>query len=89
MLDNKLSKRQEELFLDVYKTCLGSFVGSDKMSEIDSIRINAAVDMSATMAMKSVELLMDKYEMKSMKDIRDKLANTRPSELVDYPEIAE
>lgn len=89
MLDNKLSKRQEELFLDIYKTCLGSFIGSDKMSEMDSIRINTAVDMSATMAMKSVELLMDKYEMKSMKDIRDKLANTRPSELVDYPDISE
>ena len=89
MLDNKLSKRQEDMFIDIYKTCLGAFIGSDKMSEMDSIRINAAVDMSVTIAMKSVELLMDKYEMKSMKDIRDKLANTRPSELVDYPEITE
>ena len=89
MLDNKLSKRQEDLFIDVYKTCLGSILGSKKVSNLDSMVINSAVDIAATIAMNSVELLMDKYEMKSMKDIKDKLINTRADKPLDYPEITD
>ena len=89
MLNNKLSKRQEELFIDIYKTCLGSMIGSEKSNCLDNLKINSAIDISATIAMKSVELLMDKYEMNSMKYIKDKLNDTRPNEPVVYPEISE
>ena len=91
MIRNRLEINEEEFFLDIYKTSLAAMLSSKKLDELDCYNINGAIDMAATIAMKSVDLLMDvkTARLKTMNDIINKLSNTRPSDPVDYPDVIE
>lgn len=89
MINNQLSKEEQDLFLDVYKTSLAAMLSSKKIDELDCYNINGAIDLAATIAMKSVDLLINVNNgiYRDMKDVVTDLKNRRPSEPIDYPEI--
>jgi hypothetical protein len=89
MINNKLTNIEKDLFFDIYKTSLAAMLSSKKVDELDCYNINGAIDIAATIAMKSVELLINDngLDIKNMKDIVNELKNKRPSEPIDYPVI--
>jgi hypothetical protein len=88
MLNNYLLNNQKELFLDIYKTVINAELSANK--DIDSMVLNQMISDAATIAMKSVELLIDDYDcFKPMKDVVNIIQNTRPDKLFEFPEIVD
>ena len=85
MINNFLTDEQKVLFLDIYKTVLGARLSCNQCP--DSIDRNTIILDATLFAMKSVELLMDNNELKSMKDIVEKLSNERIDKPSDFPNI--
>ena len=82
-MTNKLSDYQKEVFMDIYKTSLGT------NQFPNSISINAAISDSATIAFASVELLTDGNEFRNPSDIIKMLNDRRSDEPIEFPQIEE
>lgn len=82
---NHLTKKQEEFFLDVYRTSLGALLSThDKM---DAIGYNSVINDAARIAAKSVDLFMAGFGMKPMDEIIDKIENTRIDTPFEFPKV--
>ena len=86
-MTNKLSDYQKEVFMEIYKTSLGTMLSTNQYP--DSISINAAISDSAKIALATVELLTDGDELRNSSDIIKRLNDRRSDEPLEFSVIEE
>ena len=86
-MTNDFSDYQKEVFMDIYKTSLGTMLSTNQHP--DSISINAAISDSAKIALASVDLLTDGDELRNPSDIIKRLNDRRSDEPLEFSVIEE